>query len=105
MEYWLNRFLETRRSGWQLGLFSTDAHLKNYGVIGDRVVLLDTGGLTNRWSDVAERLDRDVAVEEPHTKLGLARALASVPDLAHRFNQQWKATVNHTSVEQYWPDL
>jgi len=33
VELWLNRFLDTRLAGWQAGLFSTDAHLKNFAVI------------------------------------------------------------------------
>ena len=50
LEEWLDQFLEVRKNGWQHGLFSTDAHLKNFGIIGDRIVLLDSGGLTElRW--------------------------------------------------------
>jgi len=98
LETWLNRFLDTRLSGWQSGLFSVDAHLKNFGVIGDRVVLLDTGGLTNRWSDIADRLAKDEKVEEPHVQLGLGAALAKRPELARRFNDRWKSMVNRSAV-------
>ncbi|MES1262008.1 MAG: hypothetical protein ABUS49_09745 [Acidobacteriota bacterium] len=98
VELWLNRYLDTRRTGWQMGLFSVDAHLKNFGVIGDRVVLLDTGGLTNRRSDIAERLSKDEQVEEPHVQLGLARILAEQPEVARRFNERWKSTVNRDTV-------
>jgi hypothetical protein len=98
VEFWLNRLLDTRLSGWQAGLFSVDAHLKNFGVIGDRVVLLDTGGLTNRWSDIADRLAKDEQVEEPHVQLGLGAILASQPELAQRFNDRWKQMVNRDSV-------
>ncbi len=103
LELWLYRFLETRRSGWQRGVFSIDAHLKNFGVIGDRVVLLDTGGVTNRWQDIAERLSKDEQVQEPHVQLGLAEMLAGQPELAQRFNERWKATVNYASVREHWP--
>jgi hypothetical protein len=82
LELWLYRFLETRRSGWQRGVFSIDAHLKNFGVIGNRVVLLDTGGVTNRWQDIAERLSKDEQVQEPHVQLGLEELLAGQPELA-----------------------
>ena len=75
-----------------------DAHLKNFGIIGERVVLLDTGGLTNRRSDIAERLSRDEQVEEPHVQLGLGRILAGEPELARRFNDRWKSTVNRDTV-------
>jgi hypothetical protein len=98
VELWLNRYLDTRLTGWQLGLFSVDAHLKNFGVIGERVVLLDTGGLTNRRSDIAERLSKDEQVDEPHVQLGLARTLADQPEVAQRFNERWKATVNRDTV-------
>ncbi len=84
VELWLYRFLETRQSGWQLGVFSIDAHLKNFGVIGDRVVLLDTGGVTNRWQDIAERLSKDEQVQEPHVQLGLAEMLAGQ-------NRSWRS--------------
>jgi hypothetical protein len=104
VETWLNRFLEVRQKGWQRGIFSVDAHLKNFGVIGNRVVLLDTGGLTDRWSDIAARLTRDEQVEEPHVQLGLEKVLADRPDVAERFNERWKATVNRDAVLDNWPD-
>src|SRR6266404_73587 len=43
LEQSLDRFLDLRQAGWRRGLFSIDAHLKNFGVIGDRIVLLDPG--------------------------------------------------------------
>ncbi len=103
VERWLMRFLETRQNGWQKGLFSVDAHLKNFGVIGERIVLLDTGGLTNRWSDITARLTRDESAEAPHIFLGLGRALASRPDVAQRFDEQWKTLVNRESVIRHFP--
>jgi hypothetical protein len=98
VELWLNRFLDTRLAGWQRGLFSVDAHLKNFGVVGQRVVLLDTGGLTNRWTDISERLSKDEQVVEPHAQLGLADVLAGQPDVAFRFNERWKSMVNRDAV-------
>jgi hypothetical protein len=98
VELWLNRFLDTRLAGWQRGLFSVDAHLKNFGVVGERVVLLDTGGLTDRWTDIAERLSKDEQVAEPHAQLGLADVLADRPDVALRFNERWKSVVNRDAV-------
>jgi hypothetical protein len=103
VEGWLYRFLDTRQSGWQLGVFSIDAHLKNFGVIGDRVVLLDTGGVTNRWQDITARLSKDEQVQEPHVQLGLEGLLAGQPELARRFNERWKSTVNRASVREHWP--
>ena len=38
LEAWLDRLLDRRQEGWRLGLFSLDAHLKNYGAIGERIV-------------------------------------------------------------------
>ena len=98
VELWLNRFLDTRIAGWERGLFSVDAHLKNFGVVGERVVLLDTGGLTNRWSDISERLSKDEKVAEPHVQLGLGEVLAAQPEVANRFNERWKALVNRNTV-------
>lgn len=104
VELWLTRFLELRQAGWQRGLFSVDAHLKNFGVIGERIVLLDTGGLTNRWGDINARLSRDEKIEEPHVGLGLEAVLANQPELARRFNEHWKSTVNRDTVHELWPD-
>ncbi len=104
VEIWLNRFLDTRQTGWQLGLFSVDAHLKNFGVIGERIVLIDTGGLTNRWSDISARLSKEEAVEAPHVQLGLGRVLAARPDVAARFDELWKSLVNRESVIRHWPE-
>jgi hypothetical protein len=103
VEHWLNRLLKLRQSGWSRGLFSVDAHLKNFGVCGDRLVLLDTGGLTNRWADIQNQLDYEQQVSEPHRRLGLAEILASRPDISQRFNKAWKATVNHEVVKECWP--
>ncbi|HYI93132.1 MAG TPA: hypothetical protein VEX68_06290, partial [Bryobacteraceae bacterium] len=102
VEEWLNRFLHLRQSGWQHGLFSLDAHLKNFGICGNHVVLLDTGGLTNRWSEVEERLAKERSTSKPHVQLGLSSMLAARPDIAERFDQQWKANVTPATVRHHW---
>ena len=93
IEVWLMRYLDLRRAGWQLGVFSLDPHLKNFGVTEDRVVLLDAGGLTNVWPEIAERLRRDDEFIPPHVRLGLESTLRDRPDIADRFDAEWKATV------------
>lgn len=102
VERWLNRFLELRQAGWQRGLFSVDAHLKNFGVTGDRIVLLDTGGLTNRWREIEGRLAYEEVVAQPHIQLGLGPILAPRPDIARRFDARWKAIVNREVVRSHW---
>lgn len=104
VELWLDRFLEMRLAAWQRGVFSVDAHLKNFGVIGNRVVIIDAGGLTDRWREIEERMDVEEATDEPHMRLGLGQLLVSRPDIADRFNAQWKATVNLDEVHRQWPD-
>jgi hypothetical protein len=103
VEYWLNRFLDTRQAGWRCGVFSVDAHLKNFGVAGERVVLLDPGGLTNCLHDIEKRLRFEEAKGEPHVRLGLRRLLNGRPDIAARFNERWRATVNVERILQNWP--
>ena len=104
VELWLNRFLRTRQTGWRLGIFSVDAHLKNFGVIGDRVVLLDTGGLTDRWGDISAKLSQDAQIAEPHVQLGLDLVFAGHPEMAQRFNERWRSMVNRDSVIDNWPE-
>ena len=104
IEAWLNRFLEVRKSGWKKGLFSVDAHLKNFGVSGERIVLLDTGGLTNRWEDIDRRLAFEDVLAQPHIQLGLGPVLGSRPEIAARFDDQWKKTVNREEVRRHWPE-
>ena len=104
VELWLNRLLELRQAGWARGLFSLDAHLKNFGVTSDRVVLLDTGGLTDSWEEIEKRLGYEEDLAEPHIQLGLGPILRARPDIAHRFNQRWKALVNRLTVRKYWPE-
>ncbi len=104
VELWLDRFLDLRQAGWQRGLFSMDAHLKNFGVIADRVVLLDTGGLTKTWKEIEQRLASEQAVAEPHIHLGLERTLAPRPDIAKRFNARWKDVVSPSGVLRHWPE-
>ena len=103
VEQWLNRFLDLRPQGWRRGLFSLDAHLKNFGVTGDRLVLFDPGGLTDRWGDVEQRLEIEDVATQPHIQLGLGDILGSTPELAFRFDARWKAIVNSESVRRHWP--
>jgi hypothetical protein len=103
IEIWLDRLLELRQAVWRLGLFSLDAHLKNYGVTGDRVVLLDAGGLTNRWQEIQDRLGFMDELTCPHEVLGLDGTLRDRPDIAERFDTKWKATVNADVVRKHWP--
>lgn len=102
LEGWLDNLLSTRQSGWSKGLFSLDAHLKNFGIIEGRIVLLDTGGLTNQWKDIEKRLAFEESVTEPHIALGLGPALERRPDIASRFNQRWKTMLNRKFVREIW---
>jgi len=102
IEVWLERFLNLRRAGWERGVFSLDAHLKNYGVTADRVVLLDPGGLTNRWAEIEHRLGFDDEFTSPHVELGMDMTLRDRPDIAERFDAHWRANVNPEKVRQHW---
>ncbi len=104
IRFWLDRFLETRQAGWKKGLFSVDAHLNNFGIIGERIVLLDSGGLTDRWDHVAAQLEREEGGVEPHVRLGLAGVLSEAPELAREFDERWKVTVNRDAVREFWPE-
>jgi len=103
LEQWLDRLLERRQEAWRLGLFSLDAHLKNYGAIGERIVLLDAGGLTNRWSEVEERLTAEESMAPPHVRLGLGPTLADHAEIARRFDERWKSAINPAVVRECWP--
>ncbi len=103
LEIWLNRWLALRQAGWRRGVFSLDTHLKNFGTSGDRVVLLDPGGLTRDWSAIEQRLTYEGAVASPHRQLGLGPLLAGHPEIARRFDAHWKATVNAATVMHHWP--
>lgn len=103
LETWLDRFLELRQSGWRKGVYSVDPHLKNFGVIGDRVVLIDAGGLTDQWADIEGHLCFEDVAAEPHIQLGLGGALGRYPEIAARFNARWRAIVNAETVKLHWP--
>ena len=103
VELWLNRLLDTRQIAWKQGVFSCDAHLKNYGVTEDRIVLLDPGGLTNCWNDIDRRLAFEDRVVAPHVELGLERILEPRPDIAARFDARWKSTVSRETIREHWP--
>jgi hypothetical protein len=102
-EEWLERLLEVRQLGWSRGLFSLDAHLKNYGAVGERIVLLDNGGLTNQWPEVERLLQSAESIAQPHVQLGFGPLLAGHPEVAARFDQRWKSTVNRDVVRSLWP--
>ena len=71
--------------------------------MGDRIVLLDSGGLTNRWDEVDRKLQGIEQIAEPHRELGLGALLADHPEIALRFNTRWKAVVNRVAVRERWP--
>jgi hypothetical protein len=104
MGVWLDRWLAMRRAGWERGVFSLDVHPKNFGVTGDRVVLLDAGGLTRDWKAIEQRLSYENKVSRPHQQLGLGPLLKGHPELAMHFDVKWKATVNPRTVQHHWPD-
>ena len=104
IETLLGEFLELRKTGWRRGTFSVDTHLKNFGVIGSRIVLLDAGGLTDDWNEIAGRLCFEEVVAEPHIQLGLGEVLGARRDIADRFNVQWKALVNREAVRSHLPE-
>lgn len=101
-EHWLEQLLVTRQSGWRLGLFSLDAHLKNYGIVQGRVVLIDPGGLTNQLADIEEKLVRERDGAPPHVRLGLESLLADHPEIAARFDARWRETVNPDVLRELW---
>jgi hypothetical protein len=101
---WLDRFLLLRRCGWERGVFSTDHHLKNYGVVGERVVLLDAGGLTDKWLEIEKRLLSEGEFESAHVRLGLEMTLRDRPDIAERFDERWRAVVNADAIRDLWAD-
>jgi hypothetical protein len=103
VEVWLNRYLELRQRGWEHGLFSLDAHLKNFGIRDDEILLLDLGGLTDDWREVESRLSVEEVVAQPHIQLGLGDILGPEPDLAARFNLRWKEIVCREGVLRHWP--
>jgi len=103
IELWLDRFIESRRAGWERGVFSLDPHLKNYGIVDDRVVLLDEGGLTDEWPQIEERLDAQEDFGAPHERLGLAMTLRDRPDISQRFDAHWREIVNSDVVRKHWP--
>ena len=102
IEVWLNRFLDLRTAGWQLGLFSLDCHLENFGVTADRVVLLDSGGLTNRWADIERYFANADDFLKPHVALGLEMTLRDRPDIADRFDARWREMVNPAGIREQW---
>lgn len=102
LEELLERLLEVRRAGWQRGVYSVDAHLKNFGVIDERVVLLDAGGLTDHWEEVERHLELIDRAAEPHREMGLGEVLEGAPEVAGRFNAKWKAAVNREAVREHW---
>jgi len=104
VERWLERLLELRRAGWRRGVFSVDAHLKNFGVIQNRVVLIDSGGLTDRWEDVERHL-ASVAKNGPvWRQFGMEEILAGAPELAERFDARWRDLTSPQSMRDLWPE-
>jgi hypothetical protein len=103
IEVWLDRLLACRQQGWRRGVFSLDAHLKNFGVTEDRVVLLDPGGLTNNWAEIESRLGFEDEIFRPHVQLGLEFTLRDNTEIAERFDRKWRAIVNRESVRELWP--
>lgn len=104
IEVWLDRLLELRQEGWKRGAFSLDAHLKNFGVTEDRIVLLDPGGLTDKWEEIESRLGFEDEIFRPHVQLGLEYTLRDNPEIADRFDRKWRQVVNRSTVRELWPE-
>lgn len=103
VERWLERMLELRSAGWRRGVFSVDAHLKNFGVIQSRVVLIDSGGLTDCWEDVERHLASMAKNGPVARQFGLEEILAGAPELAHRFEARWRELTAPQSLRDLWP--
>jgi hypothetical protein len=103
IEVWLERFIEFRQAGWRRGVITLDPHLKNYGVVGDRIVLLDAGGLTNNWREIEKQLGAEYDFSSPHARFGLEMTLRDRPEIAQRFNERWRAAVDPNAVRDLWP--
>ncbi len=103
VERWLERLLELRRAGWRRGVFSVDAHLKNFGVIQSRVVLIDSGGLTDRWEDVERHLASVARNGPAGRQFGLEEILAGAPELSERFEAHWRELTAPQSLRDLWP--
>jgi len=103
VERWLERLLELRRAGWRRGVFSVDAHLKNFGVIQSRVVLIDSGGLTDRWEDVEKHLASMAKNGPAARQFGLEEILAGAPELAERFEARWRELTSARTLRDLWP--
>jgi hypothetical protein len=102
IEIWLNRFIEFRRRAWSEGVFSADPHLKNYGVIGKRIVLLDFGGLTMDLKVVEDHLQETNGHRRPDQRLRLEKILEKRPDIAGRFNANWDNLMQLSVVRDAW---
>lgn len=105
IEVWLHKLLDCRQAGWRRGVFSLDFHLKNFGVADGRVVLLDAGGLTNRWEEIEDRLGFEDTIMRPHAQLGLEYTLRDRPDIAERFDSRWKEIVSERGIRMHWPEV
>lgn len=103
VERWLERLLELRRAAWRRGVFSVDAHLKNFGVIQSRVVLIDSGGLTDRWEDVERHLASMARNGSAARQFGLEEILAGAPGLAERFEARWRELTSAQTLRDLWP--
>jgi hypothetical protein len=66
------------------------------------VVLLDSGGLTDRWAEIETRLAPSDSAA-PHVMLGLETVLRARPDIAARFDERWNQVVSREGVLRHWP--
>jgi hypothetical protein len=52
---------------------------------------------------VEQRLEAEELMAQPHVRLGLGALLEEHSEIARRFDQRWKATINTKVVRECWP--
>ena len=103
LDRWLDRFLSFQIMLWRRGvLFAASNPYENHGVLGDRLVLLDHGGLIEDPRTIRLSLDtvRTRWLEQTRDLYTTARSTAS----CEPFGQRLSDLLQPSAVRMHWPN-
>ncbi|MBZ0165314.1 MAG: rhomboid family intramembrane serine protease, partial [Candidatus Omnitrophica bacterium] len=102
---WLDRFLRMQVMLWEMGLFEYTFQPGNYGVIGQRLVLLDHGEMTNRHDEINVKLARWHDEAYVWTVSSFERAFGPEhQDIVQEYFERMTRLINKEAIEQHWPE-
>ena len=101
---WLDRVAALQPRLWEHGVFNMDMNvLANHGILNGKVVLVDSGRLTNDPRTIGAFLDSNFEQFMIHNRRALTYLLPKHPEVRDYFTAQWRALLTRDNLSAVWP--